>query len=313
MRGYDLSIVIVNWNVREELRNCLASIYRGLRGELPSEVFVVDNASRDGSVEMVREEFPLAKLVENRMNLGFTAANNQAIRRSQGRYVLLLNPDTEVVGDALARMVDYMDTHPEVGLIGPQLLASDGSVQSSRRRFPSLATAFLESTVLQRWFTSSRVIRHYYVLDRSDEELQAVDWVAGACLLVRREAIEDVGLMDEDFFMYSEELDWCYRIKRAGWQIIYFPEAKIIHHEGRSSQQEVPARHIYFQESKITFFRKHHGLWQARALRAFLLLTYLFQLCEEALKWLVGHKRPLRRQRIATYCQVLGSGLRSKG
>ncbi len=313
MRGCELSIVIVNWNVREELRNCLASIYRGLRRELPFEVIVVDNASKDGSVEMVRGEFPQVKLIENQTNLGFTKANNQGISQSQGRYVILLNPDTEVIGDALARMVDYMEAYPEMGLVGPQLLASDGSVQSSRRRFPSLATAFLESTILQRWFPSNRVTRRYYVLDRSDEELQAVDWVTGACLMVRRKTVDEVGLLDEDFFMYSEELDWCYRIKRAGWQVVYFPEAKIIHHGGKSSEQELPARHIHFQESKITFFRKHHGLWQARALRAFLLLTYSFQLCEEALKWLVRHKRPLRRQRIATYRQVLSSGLRGKG
>lgn len=313
MQSCDLSIVIVNWNVREELRNCLASIYGGLREELSFEVFVVDNASRDGSVEMVRGESPQVKLIVNQANLGFTKANNQGISQSRGRYILLLNPDTEVMGNALATMVGYMDRHPEVGLVGPQLLASDGSVQSSRRHFPSLTTAFLESTILQRWFANNRVIRRYYALDRPDEELQAVDWVVGACLMVRRETIEDVGFLDEDFFMYSEELDWCYRIKRAGWQVVYFPEAKIIHHEGKSSEQEIPARHIHFQESKITFFRKHHGLWQAQALRAFLLFTYLFQLCEEALKWLLGHKRPLRRQRIETYRQVLGSRLRGKG
>jgi GT2 family glycosyltransferase len=137
-----------------------------------------------------------------------------------------------------------------------------------------------------------------------------VDWVVGACLLVRREAYEQIGGLDEGFFMYSEELDWCRRCKSAGWQITYLPTATVIHHEGRSSEQVVPARHIHFQSSKVRYFRKHHGNLQAGALRWFLLLTYRYQMARERLKWLVGHKRPLREERIQAYRQVLSSGLR---
>lgn len=316
----DLSIVIVNWNVRQLLKRCLRSIFDSIgtadAGQGPPatgirfEVIVVDNASSDGSVTMVREDFPQVRLIANESNLGFTRGNNQAIACSRGRYVLLLNPDTVVVRGALTTMVRYMDAHPRVGGLGPQLLNPDGSVQSSRRRFPTMATAFLESTIFQRWVPCNSILRRFYVLDRSDEETQEVDWVVGACLLMRREAIDQVGPLDEDYFMYSEELDWCYRLKERGWKVVYLPTAQVIHHEGKSSEQVVPTRHIHFQRSKVLFFRKHGGLWRAEILRLFLLTTYLYQWIEEALKWLVGHKRPLRRARMGAYWQVLRSGLK---
>ena len=308
----DLSVVIVNWNVRELLRRCLRSVLASQRlSGLAAEVIVVDNASSDGSTEMVKEEFPEVRLIANEENLGFTKANNQGILASEGRYILLLNPDTEVIGDALGAMVEYMDAHPDVGALGPMLLNPDGSVQSSRRRFPTLATAFLESTVFQ-WELSrdNRVLRRYYVFDRPNDEVQEVDWVTGACILMRRRAIEEVGLLDEDFFMYSEELDWCRRAKERGWKVIYLPEAKVVHYGGKSSEQVVPFRHIQFQRSKIIYFRKHYGLWPAALLHVFLLGMYFYELVMEALKWLVGHKRPLRAARVRAYWQVLRSGLR---
>ncbi|OGO40724.1 MAG: hypothetical protein A2Z04_00930 [Chloroflexi bacterium RBG_16_57_9] len=202
-------------------------------------------------------------------------------------------------------MVKYLDGHPEVGVIGPQLLNPDGSVQSSRRRFPTLATAFLESTILQQWIPQNPILTRYYALDRPDDAIQTVDWVVGACLMARREAVEQVGWLDEGFFMYSEELDWCRRIRLAGWQVVYLPVAQVIHHEGKSSEQVIPARHIRFQRSKLRYFQKHHGPAATSVLRAFLLATYGYQLVEEAAKWLVGHKRPLRRERVSVYWQVL--------
>jgi len=312
----DLSIVIVSWNVRELLRRCLDSIYpspnRG--GEkrersLTTEVIVVDNASADGSAALITAEFPQVRLIANAENRGFTGGNNQGIAISRGRYVMLLNPDTEVVGDALAAMVAYMDSRPEVGALGPQLLYPDGSVQSSRRRFPTFGTALFESTWLQPWAPPG-LLERYYVLDRRDDEISEVDWVMGACLVVRREVIEQVGGLDEGFFMYSDEPDWCRRIKDAGWKVVYFPDARVIHHEGKSSEQVVPARHIYFQTSKVRYFRKYHGPLAAGVLRFFLLALYGQQLVLEATKAALGHKRPLRRQRMAAYWQVLRSGLK---
>jgi len=275
------------------------------------EVIVVDNASSDGSVEMVRAEFPQVRLMANEENLGFTRANNQGIAASRGRYVLLLNPDTEVLGDALGAMVDYMDVHPDVGALGPMLLNPDGSVQSSRRRFPTLATALLESTVFQ-WELSrdNRILRRYYILDRPDDEVQEVDWVTGACILMRREAIEEVGPLDEGFFMYSEELDWCRRARERGWKVVYLPTARVVHYGGKSSEQVVPFCHIQFQRSKVRYFRKHYGPLWAWILRLFLLAMYVYLLIVEALKWLVGYKRPLRASRVKAYWQVLKSGLK---
>lgn len=307
----DLSIVVVNWNVRELLKQCLRSVLAAKRPSgLATEVIVIDNASSDGSVEMVRDEFPQVRLIANNENLGFTGGNNQGIVESQGRDVLLLNPDTEVLGDALAKMVYYMDAHPDVGALGPMLLNPDGSVQSSRRGFPTLATALLESTVFQ-WELSkdNQILRRYYVLNRPDNEVQEVDWVTGACILMRREAIEEVGLLDEGFFMYSEELDWCSRAKERGWKVIYLPTAKVVHYGGKSSEQVVPFRHIQFQRSKIRYFRKHHGRLSAWILRLFLLAMYAYLLLVESLKWLVGHKRPLRARRVRAYWRVLQSGL----
>jgi hypothetical protein len=148
--------------------------------------------------------------------------------------------------------------------------------------------------------------------DTDDSAIQPVDWLVGACLLVRREAYEEVGGLDEGFFMYSEELDWCRRIKEAGWDIVYLPTASVIHHEGKSSEQVVPARHIHFQSSKVRYFAKHHGRFQAGIVRWFLLATYLYQVGREGVKWLVGHKRPLRAARVKAYRQVLRSGLRGQ-
>jgi N-acetylglucosaminyl-diphospho-decaprenol L-rhamnosyltransferase len=270
----------------------------------------VDNGSSDGTVTMLREEFPTIDLIANEENVGFTRGNNQGISCSDGRYVLLLNPDTEIVGDALEKMVAYMEAHLQVGALGPQLLDPDGQVQSSRRRFPSLKAAYVESTFLQQWFPESEILRRYYILDSSDDKTQAVDWVVGACLLMRRETLEEVGLLDEAFFMYSEELDWCYRAKKLGWEIVYLPTAQVIHHVGKSSEQVLPVRHIQFQRSKVLFFKKHHGYWSGETLRLFLLAVYLWQMILEALKWLVGHKRSLRHQRMVAYWQVLRSGLR---
>jgi GT2 family glycosyltransferase len=289
VRIADLTILIVSWNVRSLLHRCLSSISEAQDStqnnapstsnlQLRTEIIVVDNASSDGSAEMVSAEFPHVHLVVNDANRGFTAASNQGLTLSHGRYLLLLNPDTEVVGDALATMVGYMDSQPTVGALGPQLRYPDGSRQSSRRRFPTLATALVESTVVQEWWADN------------------IELPLGG-----------IGVLH---FMYSEELDWCRRIRDAGWQIVYLPTATVIHHEGKSSEQVVPARHIYFQSSKVRYFRKHHGRLQAGALRWFLLATYVYQAAREGFKWLVGHKRAMREERVKAYFQVLRSGLR---
>lgn len=307
----DVSIVIVSWNVRELLRACLQAIVRG-RGALDVEVIVVDSGSADGSVAMVEKEFPWVRLVACEENVGFPRGNNLGIARAGGRHVLLLNPDTEVRKDALETMVCYLDKHAGAGVVGPQLLNPSGTVQSSRRRFPTLVTALFESTWLQS-VAPGGVLDHYYMLDQSEDEAGDVDWLTGACLMVRRRVIDEVGGLDEAYFMYSEELDWCRRIKEAGWRIVYLPAAQVVHHAGKSSEQAVTARHVNFQRAKLRYFRKYHGRAAAVVLRTFLLASYLWQLGLEVAKGVAGHKRPLRWQRVRAYWLVLRSGLRPAG
>lgn len=306
----DLSIVIVSWNVRELLRNCLQSVMAG-RGESDVEVIVVDGGSADGSPQMVADEFPWVQLIARPDNVGFPKGNNLGIAKANGRYILLLNPDTEIIADALPVMVAFLQSNPDVGGLGPMLLNPDGSVQSSRRRFPTLATGLLESTWLAG--LTPGVLRRYYAQNLPDEETADVDWVMGACLLVRQEAAAQIGGMDEAYFMYSEELDWCRRIKDAGWRIVYHPAAKVVHHVGKSSEQAVTARHINFNRAKLRYFRKYHGRLAATLIRIVLLGNFAGQLLWEGLKGLLGHKRPLRQQRVRAYWQVLRSGLRPAG
>jgi hypothetical protein len=324
----DLSIVIVNWNVRDLLRACLRSLSRdqgsgvGSQGSvLPSltpdsclltpEIIVVDNASTDGSAAMVAVEFPWVHLVANAENRGFTGGNNQGLALAQGHYVFFLNPDTEVLGDALATMLAYIEAHPGVGALGPQLRYGDGSLQSSRRRFPTFATALFESTPLAWHWPDNPWARRYHLADMPDDLTQPVDWVVGAALLVRRAALDQIGGFDEGYFMYSEELDWCRRATEAGWQIAYLPDAQVIHHEGKSSEQVVAARHIRFQTSKVRYFRKFRGPIQSEALRVFILASFAVEWALEATKWVLGSKRPVRRDRLVAYGQLLRSGLRS--
>lgn len=308
----DLSIVIVSYNVREHLARCLASIRTSLvASRITAETIVVDNASTDGSQQIVQNDFQEMQLVANPRNQGFTRANNQGIAQSRGRYILLLNPDTEVMNDALGILARYLDVHPGVGAVGPKLLWPDGAVQSSRRRFPSFGLALIESTRLQRCWPDAPGLRHFYCLDRSNDVEQDVDWLVGACLLVRRQGFEMVGLLDERFYMYYEELDWCRRLRHAGWRIVYEPKARVVHYEGRSSGQDLPHRHIRFAESKWLYFEKYYGRPAGVVLRAYLLADYGVQLAEEGMKWAFGSKRPLRRARLQLIYHVLRSGLRA--
>ena len=307
----DISIVIVSWNVCDLLRDCLHSIEMN-RGDLEIETIVVDSDSADESVEMVASEFPDVILIACDENVGFPRGNNIGLARATGRTLFLLNPDTVVIGDALPCLLRYLESNLQVGLVGPQLRFGDGSVQSSRRRFPTILTGMFEST----WFESlapRSVLDAYYVRDTADDETAAVDWVMGAAMLLRREVYTAVGGMDAAYFMYSEELDWCRRIKDAGWGVVYLPEAQITHFQGKSSEQASTARHINFNRAKLRYFRKYHGGVASGFLRVVIMKNYLIQILLEGIKGVVGHKRPLRWQRVAAYWRVLRSGLRPAG
>ncbi|HVA24476.1 MAG TPA: glycosyltransferase family 2 protein [Chloroflexota bacterium] len=298
-----LSVIVVNWNVRDLLRAGLRSV---LGEDMDAEIIVVDNASHDGSAEMLRAEFPSIRLIANAGNAGFGAANNQALRESSGRYVLFLNPDAEVRPAAIQRLLAFIDQRPRAACVGPKLLNPDGSTQPSRRGFPGVATAFVESTVLQRYFGGLKALSRFYRGGQPDDQPQQADWLVGACLLMRRSALDEVGFFDERFFMYSEEMDLCYRLRSAGYEVWYVPEAEVVHHEAASSSQDLFRRNVNFHESRYRFFRKHHGTAPALALRWFVFGTFLFQMAEEAAKFLLQPaKRPLRRERVHLYSRIV--------
>jgi GT2 family glycosyltransferase len=306
VRPPTISIIIVSWNVRQLLRACLASLPLA---DPRVEAIVVDSASTDGTPAMVAADFPAVRLITSDENLGYTRGNNLGLREARGRYLFILNPDTELHPGALEALSAHMDAHPRAGAAGPLVLRPDGTPQPTRRRFPTLGLAFFESTWLQRLAPRAWLCR-YYAEDLPAGEPAAVDWVVGAALFVRRAAYEQVGGLDERFFMYSEELDWQRRMRAAGWEVHHVPKARVVHHEAGSSVQVPAATHIRFNTSKVRYYRKYHGAAAAEGLRWYLLGHFAVQFGLETLKGWLGHKPALRRARAAAYREVLRSGLR---
>jgi len=306
----DVSIIIVSWNVADMLLACLESIAQAQarHPHIGLEVIVVDSASADGTADQVRQHFPQVRLLAQTENIGYTRGNNLGLAQAQGRALFLLNPDTLIVGNAIAHMLAWLDAHPQVGIVGPHTLNSDGSTQPSRRRFPNRRLAFLESTWLQG-LAPRRWLDEYTLAQADDRATLDVDWVQGSALMLRRTVYEQLGGLDEGYIMYFEELDFCKRAKDAGWQVTYLGQAQIVHHGGASSEQSGAWKHIHFQRSKLRYFRKVYGPGFAALLRLFLLASYGAQLALEALKGLLGHKPALRRQRVGVYRQVLRDGL----
>jgi N-acetylglucosaminyl-diphospho-decaprenol L-rhamnosyltransferase len=256
----DLTISIVSLNTRDLLVDCLRSVFDSTG--LTFDVVVVDNGSTDGSPEIVAQRFPKARLVRNRENRGFAAANNCALRDAGGRHILLLNPDTVVRPDTLKRMVAFMDETPAAGIAGPRIHFPDGRFQSCGYRFPTLLSEIRQSKNLDK------VIRRVVGDEpraRLDSQPFETDWVDGACLLIRREAMEAVGLLDEQYFLYAEELDWCFRVRQAGWRVYALPGVEMLHYQGQSSAQMSDFSLMHLVETRLRYYRKHHGLASALA------------------------------------------------
>jgi GT2 family glycosyltransferase len=253
----DLSIVIVNWNTREMLRDCLTSVFDGL-GALQTEVWVVDNASADGSAEMVETAFPQVRMIVNDTNRGFAAANNQALALAQGRHVLLLNSDTVILGCVLSDSVAWLDAHPEVGVMGCRVLNADGSLQPTGSGFPSLLNLSLQATGLTR--LPGQVFDRYRMERWDRRDTRAVDVVSGCYMLVRKTAMDEVGLLDEQFFFYGEETDWCRRYADAGWGLVLAPVGEIIHLGGGSVRTLKHGRDVLLTAGTVRLHHKHFGL-----------------------------------------------------
>ena len=263
--GLDLAIIIVSYNTRRLLRECLASVYSS-QGDFSFEVWVVDNASTDGSAEMVATEFPQAHLIRSEVNGGYAYANNLGLRAAgfgsgagpQPRYALLLNPDTLLPPSALKDMLAFMEEHPEAGAAGPRLVRPTGELDlACRRSFPTPINSFYKIFGLSRLFPHSPRFARYNLTFVDPAETIEVDSVAGAFMLVRGEAIRQVGLLDESFFMYGEDLDWAYRMKAAGWKVYYNADVTVLHYKGESSKQSRKARYEFYRAMYL-FYQKHY-------------------------------------------------------
>ena len=260
MSAAPLLILIVSWNTRDLLRECLRSIQPDAHADW--DVLVVDNASTDDSVAMVRREFPTVRLMENAVNSGYASANNQGLRASAAPYALLLNSDTIATPDAIQGLVAFMDAHPEAAAVSPRLLRADGTAQPFAFGGDPTLAYLLRRGVM-------RVVARRYLHDWATERTQPVDWISGACMLVRRTATEQVGLLDEGFFMYFEDDDWCLRMRRAGWKVYYHPAEAIVHLGGQSLARNPRAQTAY-EASLRYFYRKHYGPAASLVLRMLL-------------------------------------------
>lgn len=260
-----LSVVIVSWNTADILRQCLESVFAHPPAA-PFDVWVVDNASTDGTVAMVQQQFPQVNLLTNPHNVGFATANNQAMRQATGDYVLLLNPDTIVHAGALQTLVHFLDTHPQTGACGARLLNADGTLQHSCYPTPTLGRELL------RMFHLDGRVR-YHMEQWPTDQPRPVEALLGACILARRNLVEAIGWMDESFFMYSEEIDLCYRIARAGWQLHWVPQAEIVHLGGQSTRQVKTEMFLRLYQGKLHYMRKHYGRGQAELYKMILALA----------------------------------------
>lgn len=278
----DLSIVIINWNTRDMLRDCLQTVFAGL-GDLNAEVIVVDNASTDGSGLMVATEFPQIRLISNVANRGFAAANNQGFAAAKGRHVLLLNSDTLVLGAVLPAMVDFMDAHPAVGIMGPRVLNRDGTMQVSATGFPTLGRLVAQTLGLNRF----KAFDGYRMAQWDRRSQREVEVISGCCMLVRGSALQKVGPLDADFFFYGEETDWCRRFADAGWQVVFAPVGEIVHFGGGSVRSLNHKRDVMLTEGTVRLHRKHGGLLAGLACYA---LLFGFNLSRAALWGLLSVK-----------------------
>jgi GT2 family glycosyltransferase len=278
MNAIDLSIVIVNWNTRQLLLDCVASIYQTVHR--PSfEIFVVDNGSTDGSVEAVSRAHSAVRIIANTTNLGFARANNLALMKMSGRYAVLLNSDTILKESALDAMFDFMEGHPGAGMCGPQLLNVDDSRQNSVGHFPTLVTEFMSKKIIRMLFPEA-YRRVYTSRNTAFEGPAEVDYIVGACMMARKEAMDEAGMLDDDYFFLYEEVDWCFRMKKSGWQVYHLPDAAVYHLVGQSMKEINLRARVESWRSRYLFFKKNYHLsplaWYGLLLLGFFQNAYQF-------------------------------------
>jgi len=252
-----LSIIIVNYNAGRLLKECIDSIYKESIAT-PFDVWVVDNDSQDNSIAIIKQYYPKVNVIENRTNIGFAKANNMALSKSKTDYFLLLNPDTVVRDNAIEKVVKFMDRNPKVGIVGCRVLNEDGTLQlACRRSIPTPHVSFFRLTGLSKLFPHSKIMAKYNLTYLDPDKPHEVDAVSGAFLMIRKKVVDNISMLDERFFMYGEELDWCLRTKKAGWKVMYYPDAEIIHYKGECSKSNSRKATFEFYRSMYLFHKKH--------------------------------------------------------
>jgi GT2 family glycosyltransferase len=252
------SIVIVTWNCRTYAAECLASLDKQ-RISFPMEVIVVDNASSDGTPERIASQFPHVQLIRSERNLGFAKANNIGIAATRGKYLFLINPDVNVAPGCLQKMCDYMEQGPSVGLLGPKMLGPDGAVARSTMRFPTLWNSLCRALALDVLFKRSRIFGGFLMRDFQHDEVRAVDVLNGWFWMARRNAVDEVGLLDEQLFMYGDDLDWCRRFHQAHWRVVFYAPAEAVHYGGGTTANSPIPFYIALQRANLQYWAKHHG------------------------------------------------------
>lgn len=282
-----LSIIIVAWNVRDVLSDCLNSITQSLAA-FPYEIIVVDNASTDGTADHIKNKFPAVRLVENKANQGFAAANNQGAAIANGQYLLILNPDTILFDHTLSKMVDFMDSNPAIAMCGPHILNEDKSLQKSVRNFPSWRGAFYRYTVLKYMGLFKSHFTRWHNRQFDYDKQADVEQIIGAAMLIRKEIFEKIGRFDERFFMYYEEVDLCKRLKDCGFRVVYCPDIQLIHLGGKSAKQ-IPAKTRYMSlQSLLRYFKRHSSYFAYCVLSMLLKLGVLSRQLYEMIVFFVG-------------------------
>lgn len=281
MADLELSVTICSWNTKEDLRACLQSL-RSVHDEAKFEVIVIENASSDGSAEMVENEFPEFSTLRQKENLGFTGGHNVGFQHAKAKDVMLLNSDTIVHPGALRTLLDTVHSHPDVGIVGPKLLNPDGSLQFSCRRFPNPVAALFRNTFVGRWFPKNKYTRDYLMQDWTHDEPREVDWLSGAAMIVTRQVIDKVGTLDPRYFMYCEDVDLCFRTWKGGFKVVYVPSATITHAIGRSTDKVANKMIVRFHRSMFRFYKKNQVPEAFVLWRPFMLLFALLALSMRA-------------------------------
>src|SRR3984885_2846971 len=285
----DISVIIVGWNAKHYLELCLQSL-ADTPPRRSMEVIVVDNASSDGSAEMIESRFPHVKLIRSSENLGFSKGNNLGIRQCQGRYIALVNPDVIVFPGVLDTLADFLDQNPKVGNVGPRVFNPDMTQQSTCRRFPTLWNNFCSATALATTFTKSRFFAGEHMFYFPHDRAIAVNVIVGCFSMIRRETFDEVGLLDEDLFMYGDDVDWCRRCWKAGWQVVFFPGARAIHDHGKTTASYPVRFAVAQQKSVLYYWRKHHGFWGELGIRSIMFFRHLSRYVLSAVAGLAGGK-----------------------